>query len=488
MSLKILILPVLIPLLTGIITGLSRFNSERNRNSVLLISTLLTSLLIVFLLLKRPSGTLILVRLTEELPFMLKMDEASYFFLALIAFLWPLAILYTLEYMEKGENRPRFFSFYLMSYGITAGVALSANLLTMYFFYELLTLVTIPLVAHEGDRRSMSAARQYIVYSLGGAALSFTGMMMLFSRTGCQEYIIGGSSSAYAGDRYLLVAYLLTFIGFGVKAAVFPLHMWLPSASVAPTPVTALLHAVAVVKSGAFAIIRSTWYAFGPVLLLGTWAQDTILALTSFTILFGSVMAFREQHLKRRLAYSTISNLSYILFGMSLLTSNGLTAAFSHMLFHGIIKITLFFCAGIVLIKTGREYVHQTAGLGRKMPLTFSVFFLASLALTGLPLLPGYISKMNLIGAAAELEGIWAIVGIVSLLLSALLTAAYLLPLSVRAFFVTEQEAQAFTPSDKDPGALMLIPLFILSLSMLYLGIHSEPLMIMLKNMLTSGL
>jgi multicomponent Na+:H+ antiporter subunit D len=173
---------------------------------------------------------------------------------------------------------------------------------------------------------------------------------------------------------------------------------------------------------------------------------------------------------------------------MSFLTSNGLTVAFSHMLFHGIIKITLFFCAGIVLIKTGREYVHQTAGLGRKMPLTFSVFFLASLALTGLPLLPGYISKMNLIGAAAELEGIWAIVGIVSLLLSALLTAAYLLPLSVRAFFVTEQEAQAFTPSDKDPGALMLIPLFILSLSMLYLGIHSEPLMIMLKNMLTSGL
>jgi multicomponent Na+:H+ antiporter subunit D len=488
MSLKFLILPVLIPLSAGIITGLGRFNTERIRNRVLFASTLLTSLLILCLLLKRPSGTLILLHLSEELPFILKMDEASFFFLALIAFLWPLAILYTLEYMEKEANRPRFFCFYLISYGITAGVALSANLLTTYFFYELLTLVTIPLVAHEGDRRSMAATRQYIVYSLGGAALSFTGMVMLFSRTGCQEYNLGGSASAFTGDRYLLAAYLLTFIGFGVKAAVFPLHKWLPAASVAPTPVTALLHAVAVVKSGVFAAIRSTWYAFGPGLLAGTWAKDATLAITSFTILFGSVMAFREQHMKRRLAYSTISNLSYILFGMSLLTTNGLTAAFSHMLFHGIIKITLFFCAGTVLIKTGREYVHQTAGLGRKMPLTFSVFFLSSLALSGIPLLPGYISKMCLIEAATKLESRWAIVGIVSLLLSALLTAAYLIPLSLRAFFVTDQETPTFTPLDKDPGVLMLIPLGILSLSMLYLGIHAEPLMNLLNNMITGGL
>ena len=483
-----LILPVFIPLAAGIFIGLHRFRSDRMRSILTFCLALLNSLVILILLLKRPSGTLVLLHLTAVLPFSLKLDGAGLVFLSLIAFLWPLAVLYSLEYMANDENQPRFFAFYLMSYGTTAGVALSANLLTMYFFYELLTLVTIPLVAHEGDRRSMAAARKYIVYSLGGAALSFTGIMMLFTRAGCTEYVLGGTASAFAGDDFLLIAYLLTFIGFGVKAAVFPFYAWLPAASVAPTPVTALLHAVAVVKSGVFAAIRSTWYAFGPDLLAGTWVQHTTLALTAFTILFGSAMALREQHLKRRLAYSTVSNLSYILFGMALMTANGLSAAFSHMLFHGIIKITLFFCAGTVLIKTGREYTPQTIGLGKKMPLTFMTFFLASLALTGMPLLPGYISKMNLLAAAAEVSSPWAMAGMIALLLSALLTAAYLLPLSVRAFLAVNEELPDFTERDKDPGLLMLIPFALLCFAMLLLGVHAAPVMELLEQLVGSGL
>ena len=485
MNVKLLILPVLIPLLAGIGIALLPFGSEKARDRFTGCTVLLTSLVILALLLKQPSGTLTLLFLTKDLPFALKLDGLGIVFLALIGFLWPIAIFYSFEYMEHEENLPRFFGFYTMCYGVTAGIAMSANLITMYFFYELLTLVTIPLVAHDGDRRSMSAARKYILYSIGGAALSFAGIFMLYSRTGCTEYIYGGSASAFQGDSFLLTAYLLTFIGFGVKSAIFPLHGWLPAASVAPTPVTALLHAVAVVKSGVFASIRSTFYAFGPVLLTGTWAQKTAMAVSAFTILFGSCMALREQHLKRRLAYSTVSNLSYILFGMSLMTAGGLVAALSHMLFHGIMKITLFFCAGTVLCKTGREYVPQTVGLGRKMPLTFLTFGIAGLALTGTPLLPGFVSKMNLLHAAFEPGIPLAMAGIAALLLSAVLTAAYLIPMTVRAFLVNTEVSPAFTERDKDPGLRMLVPFAVLVVSMLILGMHAEPVMNALERLIT---
>ena len=488
MTVKWIVLPVLLPMAAGICTALLPFGSEKARERFTACAVTLNSLVIAALLWLHPAGTLTLITLAGDLPLALKLDGLGYVFLGLIAFLWPPAVFYSFEYMEHEENLPRFFGFYTMCYGVTAGVALSANLITMYFFYELLTLVTIPLVAHEGDRRSMSAGRKYILYSIGGAAISFAGIMMLYSRAGCSEYVYGGSASAFAGDSFLLIAYLFTFIGFGVKAAIFPLHGWLPAASVAPTPVTALLHAVAVVKSGVFASIRSTYYAFGPAFLAGTWAQKTAMAVAAFTIVFGSCMALREQHLKRRLAYSTVSNLSYILFGMSLMTDGGLVAGLSHMLFHGIMKITLFFCAGTVLCKTGREYVPQTVGLGRKMPLTFLTFGIAGLALTGTPLLPGFVSKMNLLHAAADAGGRFAMAGIAALLLSAILTAAYLLPMTIRAFLVTPEDAASFTGRDRDPGPRMLIPFAVFSAAMLVLGTHAVPLMNALERLITGGM
>lgn len=489
MNTQFLILPVLIPMIAGICIYFIPFRKSRSRDAFTAAAVIANSLIIFLLLLTRPEGTFTLFRLTESIPLSLKLDGLGVVFLALIGFLWPLASFYAFEYMEQEHKLPRFFAFYTMSYGVTAGVALSANLFTMYFFYELLTLVTVPLVAHEGDRRSMSAAKKYIFYSIGGAALSFAGIMMLFTRTGCAEYVYGGAGTSLGGEPYLLIAYLLTFAGFGVKAAIFPLHAWLPAAGVAPTPVTALLHAVAVVKSGVFACIRSTFYAFGPALLAGTWAQHAAILISSFTIIYGSAMAYREQHLKRRLAYSTVSNLSYILFGMALMSTSGLVAALSHMLFHGIMKITLFFCAGTVLCKTGREYVPQTEGLGRKMPLTFAAFLISGLALTGAPLLPGFISKMNLINAAAEAEySGYAMFGIIALLISALLTAAYLLPMSVRAFIVREGVQPEFTDKDKDPGLRMLVPFAILCIVMVIFGFSASPLMAALERLIAGGM
>lgn len=224
-------------------------------------------------------------------------------------------------------------------------------------------------------------------------------------------------------------------MGFGVKAAVFPLHGWLPKASVAPTPVTALLHAVAVVKAGAFAVIRLTYYSYGTDFLKGTWAQYAVMAIVIFTILFGSSAALKQVHFKRRLAYSTVANLSYILFGVTLMTPIGLEAGVLHMLFHSIIKIGAFFAAGAVLHSTKREYISELDGLGKKMPITFGTFTVFALALTGIPLFNGFVSKWALASAAIQSGDTLSFIGIIVLLISALLTAIYMLNISVRAFF-----------------------------------------------------
>lgn len=484
----LLLLPVLLPLLAGAGVILIPFQSRSARNYWTIASTLITEAVIAGLAGSDPPGTLTLVTLTPEISIAFRSDSLSQVFLTLIAFLWPLASLYAFEYMDGEEHQCRFFACYTACYGITAGVALSANMMTMYLFVELLTLVTVPLVAHEGDRRSMRAARKYVIYSFSGATLSLIGIMMLISRSGSTDFVYGGLKGVDNGDGLMTVAWFLTFLGFGVKAAVFPLHAWLPAAGVAPTPVTALLHAVAVVKGGVFAVIRSTFFLFGTEMLAGSWGQKAGLVIASLTILYGSVTAFREQHIKRRLAYSTVSNLSYILFGTMLMTDAGLTAAMSHMLFHGVIKITLFFCAGAVIHQTGREYMYQMNGLGRKMPRTFVAFTIGALALTGIPLLPGFISKINLVRAATESScGVYATVGIIALMLSALLTAAYLILPAVRSWVGNGGTETVFTERDRDPGWRMQTVLILLCAEMVFLGVYSVSVMEVL-NKLAAGM
>ena len=481
-----LLLPVMLPVLAG--WGIILLPLGRKRNLWTIVTVTACSVMNAVLMAVRPSGGLTVARLTPEISIALRMDGMSVVFLALISFLWPLASLYAFEYMEREEHQPRFFACYTACYGITAGVALSANPVTMYLFVELLTLVTVPLVAHEGDRRAMRAARKYMIYSFSGATLALIGILMLLSRQGETPFAWGGIGEGVARDEFMTAAWMLTFLGFGVKAAIVPLHAWLPAAGAAPTPVTALLHAVAVVKSGAFAVIRCTYYAFGTALLAGTWGQKAGLLIAAATILYGSLTAFREQHIKRRLAYSTISNLSYILFGAALMTTDGLVAAASHMLFHGVIKITLFFCAGAVICRTGREYMANMNGLGRRMPKTFAAFAAGALALTGIPLLPGFVSKMNLIRAAADADcGAYAMIGAGALLVSALFTAAYLIIPAVRAWILPAGVQPVFTDRDRDPGWRILTVLGVLCLAMLVLGIGSAPVIHALESLISGG-
>lgn len=399
-------------------------------------------------------------------------------FAGLVASLWPFATLYAFEYMTKEEHEKIFFTFFTMTYGVTLGIALSANLLTMYFFYELLTLVTVPLVMHTLTREAILASRKYLYYSLGGAAFAFIGLIFIIIYGSSTDFVLGGVLDLEKiGDRtnVLLLIYVIAFMGFGVKAAVCPFNSSLPDAGVAPTPVTALLHAVAVVKSGAFAIMRLTYYSFGTTFLKGTWAQTTVMLVVMFTIVYGCSRGVKETHLKRRLAYSTISNLSYILFGVTIMTPLGMVGALTHLVFHAMMKISSFFCAGAVMHQSGKHYVHELDGMGYKMPRVFGIFTVSSLALMGVPGFAGFVSKWNLATAAVESGNGIAYGGIACLLVSALLTAIYMLTIVVRAFFPGKDFDMETLSGIKDPNWKMLVPLFVFTINMIMLGLWSAP-------------
>ncbi len=442
-------------------------------------AVILNSILVWYLLLHHSDSTFLLAHFTGDLSICFKVDGMGMVFAGLVSALWPFATLYAFEYMTKEEHEKIFFLFYTMTYGITLGIALSANLLTMYFFYELLTLVTVPLVMHTLTREAILASRKYLYYSLGGAAFAFIGLIMIIIYGTTTDFILGGVLDlTKIGGRtnVLLFVYVMAFLGFGVKAAVFPFNSWLPQAGVAPTPVTALLHAVAVVKSGAFAIIRLTYYSFGVDFLKGTWAQTTVMLVVMFTIVYGCSRAVKETHLKRRLAYSTISNLSYILFGVTIMTPLGLVGALTHLIFHAVIKICSFFCAGAIIHQTEKQYVHELDGMGYRMPCVFGIFTVSALALMGVPGLAGFISKWNLASAAVESGNPVAYFGIACLLISALLTAIYMLTIVVRAFFPGKDFDDSSIKEFKDPNWKMLLPLFVFVFFIIAFGLYSQPL------------
>lgn len=474
-----IILVILIPFIAGILIPLLPFKKRSHWQIFLECAVVLNSILVWYLLLHHSDSTFLLAHFTGNLSICFKVDGMSMVFAGLVSALWPFATLYAFEYMTKEEHEKIFFLFYTVTYGVTLGIALSANLLTMYFFYELLTLVTVPLVMHTLTREAILASRKYLYYSLGGAAFAFIGLIMIIVYGTTTDFVLGGIlSPAKIGDRtnILLFVYVMAFMGFGVKAAVCPFNSWLPQAGVAPTPVTALLHAVAVVKSGAFAIIRLTYYSFGTDFLRGTWAQNIVMLVTMFTIVYGCSRAVKETHFKRRLAYSTISNLSYILFGVTIMTPLGLVGALSHLVFHAVIKISSFFCAGAVIHQTERNYVHELDGMGYKMPCVFGIFTASALALMGVPGLAGFISKWNLASAAVDSGNVIAYFGIACLLISALLTAIYMMSIVIRAFFPGRDFDYSTLSGVRDPNWKMLVPLFAFTFFIILFGVYSQPL------------
>ena len=485
MSAYWLLVPLLLPIFGGAALGIIKPHSRRVMESTVMTVTLLTSACVALILAFHPSDEAIILQLAEKLSVKFFLDGSSCVFAGLVALLWPIASLYAIEYMETESHQNTFFAYYTMTYGITLGIAFSANLMTMYMIYEMLTLVTIPLMMHGLKYKAVVATRKYVRYSIGGAAFAFIGFIAIVVFGETIDFRLGGVLADIAGKRTMLrVVYVMAVLGFGVKAAVFPFHGWLPSASVAPTPVTALLHAVAVVKAGAFAIIRITYYSFGVTFLRGSWAQYTVMCFAMFTMLYGAVKAVKEQHCRRRLAYSTVSNLSYILFAASLMTEAGMTAAFAHMLGHGLMKITLFYCIGAVNVKAKKYYVWEMDGMGRRMKLIFAVYTVAGLSLIGIPPLIGFVSKWYIGNAAVQQGTAFAYTGLAVLILSALLSAAYILEVVVRAWMPKETAGteQPESGEIRRTGWRMRLPLVLLVTLVAVMGICSQPVLHFLSD------
>ncbi len=436
---------ILVSVVTGILVFMLGEQRQHTRTVLNLAGAILKLALILIMLLAIQAGTTFEFRLPllPGLDLLLHADRLTMLFATLSALLWLVTTVYAIGYLEQSPNRARFFGFFSLCVAATMGVASAGNLFTFFIFYELLTLATWPLVVHRGTPEAFAAGRIYLAYTLAGGILLLVGLIWLHALAGAGDFILDGSLAPIASgnENALRAIFVLLMLGFGVKAALLPLHSWLPRAMVAPAPVSALLHAVAVVKAGAFGLVRLIQDVFGFQLAASLGLTDLLAWVAGVTIIYGSVLALKQSDLKRRLAYSTVSQVSYIALGVAtggvLATIGGLV----HLVHQGLTKITLFFCAGNYAEAYGIHKVEDLDGLGECMPVTSVCFTIAALGMIGVPPMAGFITKWHL-GAGAMAAGApWVILILVA---STLLNAAYFLPLLQRIWFrpLTEEIAR----------------------------------------------
>jgi multicomponent Na+:H+ antiporter subunit D len=400
----------------------------------------------------------------------LRVDAFGLYFGLLASGLWILTSVYSIGYMRglREHAQTRYFFCFAVALSATLGIAFAANLLTLFIFYEMLSVSTWPLVAHKETPEALAAGRKYLVYTLTSGALIFFSSVIIFFQTGTMDFTAGGFLSGRAPAAMLPLLFALLLFGFGVKAAIMPIHEWLPSAMIAPTPVSALLHAVAVVKAGVFGCLRVILYIFGPELLDGLGVWTFFAFLTSFTILAAGLIALGQDNLKRRLAFSTINSLSMIILGALLMSRSGITGGILHLANHGFLKITLFFCAGAIYVKTRKELVSQLDGIGKQMPLTMGAFAVGAFGLAGIPPLNGFISKWYLCLGALEATEIFFLV---VFLVSTLLDVAFFFPIVYNSFFKPDRNR----PPHFDEAPLpLVIPLMTTAAMSVILGLYPD--------------
>lgn len=466
----------LFPIIAGILAGV-RKTSAGMLHARLVISTGITDVLCICAMVFGKKITI--VSFSENVCLAFGADGLSRIFAVCGAVLYTLVLFYAFEYMKMEEDEERFFAFYMISFGALLSVAFSSNLVTMYLCFEALTLTTLPLVLHELSKEAVAAGLKYLFYSVAGALMGLLAVFFVCYYTSSDmEFVRGGfldMAKAAGHEKVLLIACMAGIIGFGTKAGLYPMHGWLPTAHpIAPAPASALLSAI-VAKAGVIAIIRLIYYSFGADFVRGTWVQTAWMTLAMLTVFMGSMMAFREKVFKKRLAYSSISQISYILLGLSFLTDGGLRGGLIHMMGHVAAKGCLFLVAGAFIYKDGIREVGRLKGIGRKMPVTLSALTIAALSLVGIPPFAGFLSKWLIsetaVGSAIPFYSIGAPA---VLLISALLTAGYLLTITVDGFFPGRQEGEhAHGEHDNGGGeaesalsevpALMTVPMMILA-------------------------
>ncbi|MEW8351452.1 MAG: proton-conducting transporter membrane subunit, partial [Candidatus Thiodiazotropha taylori] len=402
-----------------------------------------------------------------------KIEALGMLFALIAGILWLVTSIYAIGYMRghNEQNQTRFFAAFAISIAATMGIAFSANLFTLFLFYELLTLSTYPLVTHAGTPEAKQGGRVYLGILLGTSiALFLLGILVTWSLTGRVDFEAGGILSGHIDPAWAGLLYALFLFGIG-KAAVMPFHRWLPAAMVAPTPVSALLHAVAVVKAGVFTILKVTIYIFGSDFILSNDVTGGLIWIAAATILLASMVAMTKDNLKARLAYSTVSQLSYIVLGAMLASKAGLIGASMHIAMHAFAKITLFFAAGAIFVAWHKKKVSELNGLGRAMPVTFTAFFIGTLSIIGLPPFGGMWSKWYLALGAVETTQLLLLA---VLMISSLLNIIYLLPIPIRAFFSKPESGEHYTEIAEAPKSILLA-MIITSTACIVLFFYPDP-------------
>ena len=457
---------------------------EQNRIHFVRLALIVTAA-VSFLLVLLPERAVAVFHLTKELPILYRTDGFARIFLALVSTMWLCSGFVSFEYMKHEQDHRRYYLFFLTAYGALNALGMSGNYLTMYLNYELMTLLTMPLVLHNKSKEAIDAALKYLFYSIFGASMGLLGFFYLHTYAATLEFTPGGALDLVklAGhENTMLVVAFLVIIGFGGKAGMFPLHAWLPSAHpVAPAPASAVLSGV-ITKAGVLGIFRVVYYLIGVDFLRGTWVQTAFMIFALTTVFMGSMMAYKEKVLKKRLAYSTVSQVSYVLFGLSVMNRAAVIGALLHVVFHSIIKDTLFLSAGAIIYKTHRTRVDELRGTGKEMPIVMWCFTLASLALIGVPPLCGFVSKWYLATGSLEMGGsALAWIGPAVLLVSALLTAGYLLSIVIPAFFPgADYDYRAL--EKKEPGKTMTVPLIALTVLAVWFGMFPGGLLSLISG------
>ena len=461
----LMIFSILLPMLGAIELFIIRDDNKRRFVTAFLV--ILSAVVAVVAALTSGGEVFTLLYLSDTLALRFAADKLSVFFIVLVSLIWCFVQFHAFGYMphEGGENR--FFGFFTLTYSALIALALAANAVTMYMCFELMTLFSMPLVLHNGSEVSRAASFKYLGYSTLGAALALMGFFLFSLNSASLEFTAGGVE--LTGDAgLLLVSCFLIVLGFGAKAGLVPLQMWLTEAHpVAPSPASAVLSGL-ITKGGVIAIIRSVFYLFGADFVKGSWVQTAVLTLAVLTIFTGSMLAYREKLLKKRLAYSTISNVSYVLFGLFTFTELGFMGAMLQVVFHALAKDVLFLAAGSIIFATHKTYVADLTGIGKRMPVTMWCFAIAALSLIGIPPAGGFVAKWYLAIGALQSGSVLELVGVIVLMVSALLTAFYLLPIIAKGFFPGKDY-----PAEEscEVETKMLVPVIVFSALVILLGI-----------------
>ena len=433
----LMIAAILLPAVLGIVISAVPA-ADRTRKILYALSVVLTD--ITAILAAMGNEAVQLGELSEGVGIVFRADTLGRCFLAVTILLYTAVLFYSFEYMKMEERIPSFYAFFLISMAALIAECFAGNLVTMYLSFEFLTLTSMPLVLHERTREAVAAGLKYLFYSVAGAMMGLLAIFFIYHFAADPGlFVYGGflDPAKYSGAENILYAAVLAgIVGFGAKAGMYPMHGWLPTAHpIAPAPASALLSGI-IAKAGIVAVIRLVYYCVGADLIRETWVQTAWMCLAMLTVLMGSTMAFREKIVKKRLAYSTISQISYIMLALSLLTEDGLRGGLMQLISHMSAKGCLFLCAGVFIVVLDAHRVEELKGIGKRLPVTMWCFMIAALSLVGIPPMGGFVSKWKIAAAALTgAPGIFTVLAPVVLLISALLTAGYLFPVVVDAFF-----------------------------------------------------